>query len=80
MSPRYSPSCWEFWSRRWHCPWGGSRENRLHVPANAAAGFAADVRKSGPDTVEVRFTSGKRESRVEIRIENGVPRERVEDR
>lgn len=50
------------------------------VAATPAAGFAADVRKSGPDTVEVRFTSGKRESRVEIRIENGVPRERVEDR
>lgn len=50
------------------------------VAATPAAGFAADVRKSGPDTVEVRFTSGKRESRVEIRIDNGVPRERIEDR
>ena len=50
------------------------------VVATPAAGFAADVRKSGPDTVEVRFTSGKRESRVELSIDNGTPRERVEDR
>lgn len=50
------------------------------VVATPAAGFAAELRKSGPDTVEVRFTSGKRESRVELSIDNGTPRERVEDR
>ena len=50
------------------------------VVATPATGFAADVRKSGPDTVEVRFTNGKRESRVELSIDNGTPRERVEDR
>lgn len=50
------------------------------VVATPAPGFAADVRKSGPDTVEVRFTSGKRESRVELTTDNGAPRERVEDR
>ena len=35
-------------------------------------GFAEDVRDRGPDRVEVRFTSGGRETaRIEIRVENG---------
>ena len=50
------------------------------VAAVPASGFAADVRKSSGDSVEVRFSSGKRESRVEVKLENGVAQERVENR
>jgi hypothetical protein len=48
--------------------------------ATPAAGFAADVRHSGPDKVEVRFERGDRETRIELEVEGGRLREDVRDR
>ena len=50
------------------------------VAATPAAGFATRVENSGSTKIEVRFTNAKRESRIEIEIEHGLPRERVEER
>jgi hypothetical protein len=50
------------------------------VVATPAAGFAADVRSTGPDKVEVRFSSSRAETRIEIERKDGQSRERVEDR
>ena len=50
------------------------------VAAAPTAGYATDVRSSGSDKVEVRFTSGDRETRIEIESKDGQLRERVENR
>jgi hypothetical protein len=52
----------------------------LLVDASAANGYTSDIRKAGPDEVDVRFESGDAESRVEVRVDDGILRTKVEDR
>lgn len=50
------------------------------VSASPADGYSADIRKDGPDEVDVRFEAGDAESRIEVRVQNGQVRQDVEDR
>jgi hypothetical protein len=50
------------------------------VAAVPAPGYAVDVRRAGPDEVEVRFESDDSESRVRIGFHDGRLRQEVEDR
>lgn len=50
------------------------------VAATPAAGWKVDVHHSAGREIDVRFENGKRESRVKVEIEDGVARDRVEDR
>ena len=40
----------------------------------------AEIREAGPDEVDVRFESSNAESRVEIRVQDGQIRQKIEDR
>jgi hypothetical protein len=55
--------------------WDGGR---LSLDAVAAAeGHVAEIEDDGADRIRVRF-NGPNESRIEVRVENGEIRERIE--
>lgn len=57
-----------------------SRNTVLLVRADPVEGYTAEIRKAGPDEVDVRFESGSAESRIEVRVQDGQIRQQVEDR
>jgi hypothetical protein len=45
--------------------------------SHATAGYQTELHKQDPDDVEVRFSSGNRESRIRIRVQNGVVQKEI---
>jgi hypothetical protein len=45
--------------------------------STATAGWQTDVHNQDPDDVEVRFSNGNRESRIRIRVQNGVVQKEI---
>ena len=59
---------------------GFDRTSVALLSAVAADGYVADIRKRGPDKVEVRFDTHDRQTRIEVDIHHGKLRVKTEDR